>query len=67
PEQEAEDAQRLNDFARRLLVIFGVQKPVGEALVRMQAREKTFYDPEHWAERGAWILSEFCAVDPTAS
>jgi len=55
------DFAQLNGFVKRLLLIFGVQKALHAALLRMQAREpdELFYTSEYWEARRDWLESEF--------
>ena len=62
PEQEAADAVQMNAFAKQLIVLFGVQKALHDALLRMQSDPiETFYTPEYWAVGQPWVEATFFA------
>lgn len=53
---------KLNAFAKRLIVLFGVQKALHSALLRMQAnQDDAFYTSEDWIVERNWIETEFFA------
>lgn len=62
PAQQAADATQLNAFARRLIVLFGVQKSLHDALLCMQSdQENPFYAHEYWQQGRSWIEAQFFA------
>ncbi len=62
PEQEGLDAAQMNAFAKQLIVLFGVQKALHDALLRMQAdADNPFYTHEYWAVGRQWVEAQFFA------